>query len=144
MKAILLAAALALGLAGCLSTSGGSTTVSAQSAYVSINAFNALKTAATAYDSLPACGAAGASVACRNPAAVKQIDAAVRTGTTARNQVMAALETACGLPAVTGATPLAACGPISITPYQALEATIATLQSAYATYSITAPATPSN
>lgn len=142
MKKLALASvlSLAVGLSACLSTTPTATTVSAQSAYISVNAFNALKTTATSYDSLPLCGSAGASVACHTLAAVKQIDAAVRTGTTARNQIMAALNTACGLPAVTGATPLDACAPISITPYQALEASITTLQSAYSQYGVATPA----
>jgi hypothetical protein len=135
---------LVLGGGTCLSNiDTGSTTVSAQTAYLAINAFNTVKGGATAYDSLPRCGAAGASSACNTLATVKAIDAAVRTATKPVRALQVLADAACGLPlgAGTTASNTINCAPVSITAYQAVEAAISTLQGAYAAYGIAAPTT---
>lgn len=141
MRKLLIVGA-ALALAGCAGgVTPGATTVPAQTAYLSINAFNTLKGGATAYDSLPRCGAT-ASAACNQIATVKAIDAAVRTASVSVRKLQALLDAACGLPLGAGISPSSAvnCAPVSVSAYDAVETAISTLQGAYSAYGIATPA----
>lgn len=128
MRKVLFAAAAALSLGACsnLQTLYGevtSTSISPQAALAAANAFDAVETTATAYLSLPACGGAGAPIACRNATAVANIVPAVRSGRAARKAIEGLLQSSNG-------------GPIPVANYNTLEAAIQTLQSTYAQFSI--------
>lgn len=127
MRRILIVVGLAATLGGCTTLSQiEGTSISPQAASAAVSSFNTLETIATGYLQLPLCGS-GAPVTCRTAAATKAIIPAFRTGRTARNQVLAALNSS------TGAA-------IPVLSYNTLTATIATLQSAYAQYNMPTPA----
>lgn len=141
MRKLFIAGLFAAGLGACAGTpQPGAVTVPAQTAYLAINAFNTLKGGATAYDSLPRCGAA-TSPACNQLATVKAVNAAVRTASVPVRKLQALLDAACGLPLGAGVTASSTvnCAPVSISAYNAVEAAIATLQGAYAAYGIATP-----
>ncbi len=117
---------LLMALGGCntLSMIAGAS-VNPNYAYALVETFNGFETSADGYLRLAPCVSGGSAV-CRNPAAVKAIVAAVRTGRTARNAVVAALHSTNG-----AAIPVAS--------YDTLSAAVRTLQSAYANYQIALP-----
>lgn len=126
MKLKLFIAALgALALAGCASVDATlvSSSVNPNYAATAVSTFNAIETAADGYLRLPACVTGGSAV-CRNAEAVAQIVPLIRSGRKARNQVLAALNASNG-------------AAITVTPYNALNAIVQTLQGLYATYGIT-------
>lgn len=141
MRKLLIIGAAALTLAGCAGSLLTGTTVPAQTAYLAVNTFNTVKGGATAYDSLPRCGAT-VSAACNQLATVKAIDAAVRTASVPVRRLQALLDAACGLPLGTGIAPSSAvnCAPVSVSAYDAVETAITTLQGAYSAYGIATPA----
>ena len=122
--AILGALALATVLSGCntLSVISGAA-ISPQSADVAINSFDVLEASATAYLSLPTCGAPGATVVCKNLTAAAKIIPAVKSGRVARDQILALLN------ANSGAA-------IPVATYNSLEAVITTLQGVNSAYNI--------
>jgi hypothetical protein len=122
--AILGALALATVLSGCntLSVISGAA-ISPQSADVAINSFDVLEASATAYLSLPTCGAPGATVVCKNLTAAAKIIPAVKSGRVARDQILALLN------ANSGAA-------IPVATYNTLEAVITTLQGVNSAYNI--------
>ena len=128
LASLILVAALALG--GCSAITQAwdvatATSVPPQYALAAANSFDAIETVATGYLQLPACGSVGASVACRNAAAVATIVPAVRSGRAARN----AIETLLGQNS--GAA-------IPVASYNTLEAAISTLQTINSQYNIAA------
>ena len=122
--AILGALALATVLSGCntLSVISGAA-ISPQSADVAIKSFDVLEASATAYLSLPTCGAPGATVVCKNLTAAAKIISAVKSGRVARDQILALLN------ANSGAA-------IPVATYNTLEAVITTLQGVNSAYNI--------
>ena len=122
--AILGALALATALSGCntLSVISGAA-ISPQSADVAINSFDVLEASATAYLSLPTCGAPSATVVCKNLTAAAKIIPAVKSGRVARDQILALLN------ANSGAA-------IPVATYNTLEAVITTLQGVNSAYNI--------
>ena len=122
--AILGALALATALSGCntLSVISGAA-ISPQSADVAINSFDVLEASATAYLSLPTCGAPGATVVCKNLTAAAKIIPAVKSGRVARDQILSLLN------ANSGAA-------IPVATYNSLEAVITTLQGVNSAYNI--------
>lgn len=98
-------------------------------ALTSVEAFNTLQTAGTAYLRLPRCHSAGATAVCRDPAATKQIVAGFRAGRVARDAVLRYVrDNPCDN---SGRCPLM---PKSL--YDTLSGTVSTLQSVYATYHV--------
>ena len=123
MKLSLVGALLALTLSGCatISTLTG-TTISPTQIVVAGNAFDAVEATATNYLSLPACVSGGTKI-CRDPAIVAKIVPLVRAGRKER----IALET---YSTANGGAP----APVTL--FDTLQATIASLQSLFASYSI--------
>lgn len=97
MRKLLLACALAFGLAGCaevqkIETVFGIATgdiVSPQAVVISINAFDAIEATATNYIRLPRCGT-GPTI-CRDPAITAKVIILIRAGRIDRNGLKAAL-----------------------------------------------------
>jgi pyrimidine deaminase RibD-like protein len=130
IKKLASVAALALALSGCSTVTTlygelSATTIPPQTALVAANSFDVIETTATAYLSLPACGSVGATIACRNAAAVAKIVPSIRAGRVARNGVEALLR------ANSGAA-------IPVATYNTLQSAVATLQGVYAAYNISA------
>lgn len=133
LKRILTVASLALALGGCaqwqaieqkvstvVSAVSGAT-VNPQAVLVASNIFDGLEVTATNYLRLAKCN--GTTPVCRDPSATKVIIPAVRSGRVARNNLQQFLKDHPG-----------ELGPRGL--YDALQASIATLQAAYAKYQI--------
>lgn len=117
IAAVLLAATIAFGAAGCAQqiqdtknfvvgavgavkstvTAVTQTSVEPQKVYAAINAFDVAKATATNYLRLPQCSPTSA-VICRDPAVTSTVIKAVRSGTEARNQAKAFLRANPGQP----------------------------------------------
>lgn len=97
MRKLMLAAAIALSVAGCAGIQKFETAfqtvtgniVSPQAVFIAINAFDAIEAAAKNYVNLPRCGT-GPTV-CRNPVITASVAKYVRAGRIDRNQLKAAL-----------------------------------------------------
>ena len=127
MRKIILALSFAIGLTACASLQNDwnvltSTQVTITTVAVAGNTFDALEATATAYLRLPRCGSTSGAV-CRDPAASKKIISAVRAGRVARNNLEQFFVDHPGQ-----------LGPQGL--YDALQASIATLQGVIATYNI--------
>lgn len=133
LKRILSLALLSFALAGCaqwqaieqkvsnvVSAVSGAT-VNSQAVLVASNIFDGLEVTATNYLRLAACN--GTTPVCRDATATKAIIPAVRSGRVARNNLQAFMKDHPGQ-----------LGPAGL--YDALQASIATLQAAYAKYQI--------
>jgi hypothetical protein len=131
MKKLLIAAVLALGLSGCATQFGQKVegvysaitgaTVDPQSVIVASNIFDGLQRTATNYLRLKKCN--GSTPICRDPGATGKIIPAIRSGRVARNNLQQFMK---DHPGQLGPTGL----------YDALEASISTLQLAFAQYNI--------
>lgn len=132
MKSLALAGALslALGLTGCLGSNDIATidaaiatlngaSVSPRQIYVAGNLFVGLEKTATNYLRLPPCPKAAI---CRDPAAVKVIDPAVRSGAAAAKQLVAYARSPSG--------------PVPVSAYAVVVTAAKTLQSAFAQYGL--------
>lgn len=124
---ILIAATLAMSLAGCATVdkawnAATGATVPATSVIVAVNTFDALEATATNYLRLAKC-VNGGSVVCRNPTATAAIIPAVRSGRVARTNLEAFLAANPGQ-----------LGPSGL--YNALQASVSTLQSVLAQYNV--------
>lgn len=115
--------ALALSLSACAGLGVvASSSVNPNYAAAAVQAFNAAETAADTYLQLPKCTSA-TGVVCRNATAVKSIVPLIRTGQTARNAILSALQASNG-----AAIPVAS--------YNTLQAIISTLNSVYTNYGV--------
>lgn len=121
MRKFIIAAAAALALSGCAAwntlTSASLTTTQV---YVTANAFDAAEVTATNYDL--AC-AAKITTICRDPAAVKPLDAAIRGGYSARKNLIAAC-----LASITA--------PACVSAYTTVSTAVTGLQAIFSQYSI--------
>lgn len=127
MKKIFLALTLAVSLAGCATFTKTwdavtGATVSPAAVIVAANAFDALEVTATNYLRLKKCTGTNGPV-CRDPAATAKIIPAVRSGRVARNNLEQFLKDNPG-----------ALGPAGL--YNALTASINTLQGVIAVYNV--------
>ena len=127
MKKLILGLTLALGLVACAQLQNDlavltSTQVTVTTVAVAGNTFDALEATATAYLRLPRCSGTNGP-ACRDPNATKAIIPAVRSGRVARNNLEQFFTDHPGQ-----------LGPQGL--YDALQASIATLQGVIAQYNI--------
>lgn len=127
MKRFLIVLGLSVSLAGCANLTNAwnvltSTSVSPTVVVVAVNTFDALEVTAANYLKLPRC-ASGGPVACRDPGVTAKIIPAVRSGRGARNQLEQFIASHPGQ-----------LGPQGL--YDALMASVNTLQSIYSQYGI--------
>ena len=127
MKKLIIAAALALSIAGCANLQNAYSTltgasVSPTAVYVAANSFDAVEATATNYLRLKRCTGSNGPV-CRDPKATAQIIPAVRAGRVARTNLENFLAQNPGQLGPTGL-------------YNALNSATATLQAIYSQYHI--------
>ena len=127
MNKIIIALALAFGIAGCASIQNAydtlnGTTVSPTAVYVAANAFDAVEATATNYLRLKKCSTTSGPV-CRDPSATAKIIPAVRSGRVARTNLEQFMKDNPG-----------ALGPVGL--YNALTTATSTLQSIVAQYHV--------
>ena len=109
MKLMYLAIPVALAIAGCNVNPDVATP---NQVVIAANAFDAAEATAANYLSLPLCG--GMAKVCRDAALSKKVAQTVRTGRTARDQLLADINSST---------------PVPVTLLQALTTTVSTLQS---------------